>query len=1491
MVTIRCALLACGLAACALADTRPTSSLQFANDPIPGSWLVEFAPSVTDDEVAAVVNKAVMLEPDNSEDGVPEVLRIGTFAAVSLRFDASEKAAFETMPGVAVVEADYQVEAQMAHEDPAAEGHVEGEHFITIGGGTDRVRAARHRAAHALGSAESSSLMWPEGKVKYWISIKDEKTEGFVRAAIAHWQEKTCLQFTECATRDECRAASPYMHFITVRSCSAYMGMNKFGGPNTIDISAMCMFAGSVHEIGHALGLNHEQTRNDRDEFVYINYGTLDSSVHQQFDKNQDGRDYGPYDYQSVVHYNAFSFSSRKTVRSIVSPYPVGQYNGLSEGDISNIMWMYNGCSSQYAAPVPRGSRDMDVEHLIPHTQLHKTEFNFMYYKKSPVVVTYATNAPASMVEYTAPEGSVLSSVVNNTYVRFFPTADVAGQAFTFDVTYTAQDTGASATITLKVKVADAEFVCEGISAADPAVCNGRGVCDGGRRQPCTCRAPYGGQYCQGYKSCPLNYHYDFAKGQDVWKMDPNAGWENADGGRIAIGEKGSETTKDRGYAYLMLLESSQPYQISWTAARYLPDSSPGLLMSGQGGSCASVVYRERSGGWVFQGAKVDVSDEFNTPERYIDFTLDMDWRRKTMSLSMDGVVVAKDFRMGRCYGMQEIYHYGRAYLKNFDLECFETAKTPAPPATPQPPTPVPTPQPPTPVPSPQPPTPAPTPVPTDAPTPAPTPEPTLPSTCTDIRPNGARWYSGYGQSYGCDYFAAGATQSPSRCEKWGNDKRNMGYVANEACCVCGGGVGLDDTPAPETPEPTEAPTPVPTVATDAPATATPEPTTAAPTEAPTPVPTQATDAPSTDAPVTGGECKDKTVDGGAAWHGSWGSSYGCPYFADPQFDYRCNRFGSSGRNFGLVATDACCVCGGGDRAAPVPTSPPATPAPTATTPAPTVAATDAPATAPPTAVPETCVDVTIDGRTWYSGYGEPYGCDYFAAGATQSPSRCEKWGELKPSEGYVANTACCACGGGVRSGVTPAPVTQTPQPTVAATPTPTVAVTQTPQPTVAATPTPTVAVTQTPQPTVAATPTPTVAATDAPTAAPETCVDVTVDGETWYSGYGAPYGCDYFGGASGRCAKWGNDKPSNGYVANTACCVCGGGVRGGAPVTKIPSVPTRAPTPAPPTPVPTPQPTPAPTPEPPATPVPPIAGGAVTPVCPLEQALPKDRYGWGPQRVTSGVDANYKKGFKYGANYGTGVDAYVLDSGTWCAHEEFEDRCTWGYTAASRSSSRDRMGHGTHVAGIVGGKTHGLAKNVSIVAVKIIGDDGFGSHTTSIKAVQWAVEQAKQSKKPSVINMSVGGPRRQIYNDALNAAVAEGVTVVAASGNEAMDACDRSPGSAKDAITAGMTNYNDNRNFYSNYGACVDVMAPGDDIRSAWIGTTTKTRVETGTSMAAPHVTGAVATFLSFNPTATPAQVQQWITETAVETGLGRLKGSPDLLLQMPCVPPPQDQ
>jgi subtilisin family serine protease len=280
----------------------------------------------------------------------------------------------------------------------------------------------------------------------------------------------------------------------------------------------------------------------------------------------------------------------------------------------------------------------------------------------------------------------------------------------------------------------------------------------------------------------------------------------------------------------------------------------------------------------------------------------------------------------------------------------------------------------------------------------------------------------------------------------------------------------------------------------------------------------------------------------------------------------------------------------------------------------------------------------------------------------------------------------------------------------------------------------------------------------------------------------------------------------------------------------------------------------------------------------------------WGIDRVDQ-RDLPLNQSYTYNTT-ASGVHAYIIDTGVLLSHSQFSGRMGNGYDAVSSGgNANDCNGHGTHVAGTVGGTTYGIAKGVTIHPVRVLGCTGSGSNSGVIAGMDWV---ANNHVKPAVANMSLGGGASQATDDAVARMTARGVTVAVAAGNDNSNACNYSPARAASAITVGSTTSTDARSSFSNYGTCLDIYAPGSNILSAWYTGSTATNTISGTSMASPHVAGVAALYLASNPSATPAQVTTAIVNASTPnkvTGAG--SGSPNRLLYslFGTTPPPQGQ
>ncbi|HST85552.1 MAG TPA: S8 family serine peptidase [Kineosporiaceae bacterium] len=242
-------------------------------------------------------------------------------------------------------------------------------------------------------------------------------------------------------------------------------------------------------------------------------------------------------------------------------------------------------------------------------------------------------------------------------------------------------------------------------------------------------------------------------------------------------------------------------------------------------------------------------------------------------------------------------------------------------------------------------------------------------------------------------------------------------------------------------------------------------------------------------------------------------------------------------------------------------------------------------------------------------------------------------------------------------------------------------------------------------------------------------------------------------------------------------------------------------------------------------------------------------------------------------------VHAYIIDTGIRLTHSQFGGRAVSGTDAVDNdTNATDCNGHGTHVAGTVGGSTYGVAKAVQLVAVRVLDCEGSGTTAGVVAGIDWVTANAI---KPAVANMSLGGGVDSVLDAAVNRSIAAGITYGVASGNETANACNSSPSRVANAITVNATTRTDAKASFSNFGTCTDIFAPGQDILSSWYTSDSATNTISGTSMATPHVVGAAALILAANPSFTPAQVASAMIAAStpnVVTSPGT--GSPNRLL-----------
>jgi subtilisin family serine protease len=240
----------------------------------------------------------------------------------------------------------------------------------------------------------------------------------------------------------------------------------------------------------------------------------------------------------------------------------------------------------------------------------------------------------------------------------------------------------------------------------------------------------------------------------------------------------------------------------------------------------------------------------------------------------------------------------------------------------------------------------------------------------------------------------------------------------------------------------------------------------------------------------------------------------------------------------------------------------------------------------------------------------------------------------------------------------------------------------------------------------------------------------------------------------------------------------------------------------------------------------------------------------WGLDRIDQTTKVGSIKAFTY-TSTGSGVKAYIFDTGINFDHADFSSRISQNkfdaFNGGNGGSAQDFNGHGTHCAGTVGGSTYGIAKAVTLVPVRVLDAAGSGSYSGIIAGIDWAI--SNHGSEPAVGNMSLGGGASTSMDNAVRNAIADGIVMCIAAGNSSRDAKNFSPARVKEAITVGATDVNDRLASYSNFGSIVDILAPGTNITSSWIGANSPIKILSGTSMATPHVAGVVAQYLSLNP------------------------------------------
>ncbi|KAI9272277.1 peptidase S8/S53 domain-containing protein [Helicostylum pulchrum] len=276
----------------------------------------------------------------------------------------------------------------------------------------------------------------------------------------------------------------------------------------------------------------------------------------------------------------------------------------------------------------------------------------------------------------------------------------------------------------------------------------------------------------------------------------------------------------------------------------------------------------------------------------------------------------------------------------------------------------------------------------------------------------------------------------------------------------------------------------------------------------------------------------------------------------------------------------------------------------------------------------------------------------------------------------------------------------------------------------------------------------------------------------------------------------------------------------------------------------------------------------------------------WNLVRVSQ-RSLDLEKPYIYEAEAASDIYVYVVDDGMNVAHKDFGGRAKWGFSAY-KDISKLGEGHGTHVGGIIGGETYGVAKKVNLIAVQVLNEEGNGAISSLLAGLQWVSNDAKKHKGKAIINMSLGlrtgggsSSTYKAFNEVLSSVVNSGIPLFAAAGNWASDTCDVLPAGNKDVFAVAATDKADTMAWYSGYGKCVDIFAPGSDVLSTYITSSTSTTTLSGTSMAAPHVAGVAALLMEGMENPTSADVYNKIKSIATSDVVkDAIKNTPNTFL-----------
>eukprot|EP01064_Diplonema_japonicum_P032909 TRINITY_DN632_c0_g1_i1.p1 TRINITY_DN632_c0_g1~~TRINITY_DN632_c0_g1_i1.p1 ORF type:complete len:1043 (+),score=309.48 TRINITY_DN632_c0_g1_i1:63-3131(+) len=547
------------------------------------------------------------------------------------------------------------------------------------------------RAAATLGATPftSTQLLWPNGHAHYYVETAKtnagnpadhflQSGDSRITAAVAHWETHTCIRFTKCRSYASC--PKPFMYFVSDKSqCNSFVGVH-YTKVNQINLQKGCSVGSTIHEIGHALGLAHEQSRNDRDQYVYVDFNQIKSTpfdFRPNFYKSgTNGRDIGSYDYRSIMHYGPTGFA-KESLPTIVSPQPIGQRSALSEGDIATIHFMYNRCKRRFPKPTCTSSLGSTAtRRVIPYSKPFTVEFNALYGSGMTVSYGGAMAPPANKLSYSKSSGSSLGKV-GNTKVTFTPAQAQQGQDYTMRATFTGSD-GKAETCSVDVTVADSDTVCFGVASTDPKVCSGRGTCGTDLLAPCTCDGAYGGLQCFGYANCPdnqlLSFDEDVGSVNNFGDIGVEVGFAAKGGGSLRVGTVGDPSANGQGS--LTLTKNSKPERITFYMSKFAdPTSSPSIYFQDRTTGSICFVTGINNGAWHLNFASISAA---TTPKTFFFFDIQVDWAASKVSVSVDGKQEVKDrsFVHSCDSGMNYVAMFKGGYYDEFHLWCTSYLQT-----------------------------------------------------------------------------------------------------------------------------------------------------------------------------------------------------------------------------------------------------------------------------------------------------------------------------------------------------------------------------------------------------------------------------------------------------------------------------------------------------------------------------------------------------------------------------------------------------------------------------------------------------------------------------------------------------------------------------------------------------------------------------------------------------------------------------------------------